>query len=65
MDKLDGKALFVGAVSWLGLILIWIDSAACLKSSSCDGGDLFLFAIVAVGMLVPSYFIAYLVSSET
>lgn len=36
---------------------------ACLETNSCGGDDLFLFAIIGIGMLAPAWFVASFVSN--
>ena len=41
--------------------LVRTTQMACLRQT-CDGDDLFVFAIMSVGMLVPAGLVAFLVS---
>lgn len=54
MNKLTGKGWIAGIITWLAIIWYATTQMACLKTKTCDGEDLFLFAIISVGMLVPA-----------
>jgi len=62
MNRITGKGMVAGIITWL--IIIWYSTTrmACLKTKTCDGDDLLLFAVLSVGMLVPAGFVAFLVS---
>jgi len=62
MNNITGKGWIAGIIAWI--LIMWYAStqSACLRTNSCDGGDLLLFAIIGIGMLVPSGFVAILVS---
>lgn len=62
MNKITGKGWIAGIISWLAIILYATTRMACLKTKTCDGDDLFIFAIISVGMLVPAGIVAFLVS---
>jgi hypothetical protein len=56
------KGLLAGVIAWI-IILIWyISKSSCIKYPSCDSGDLFLMATIAVGMLAPAWIVACLAS---
>ena len=50
MKKITAPGLIAGVISWI--LIMWYATAqsACLKTSSCDGGDLLLFAVIGIGM---------------
>jgi hypothetical protein len=62
MPKLNGKGLIAGIVVWVGIMIYTINQTACLKTNTCDGDDLFLTAVLAIGMLAPAWIVAIVVS---
>lgn len=63
MDNITGKGWVAGIIAWIAIMWYATTQSACLRTDSCDGGDLFLFAIIGLGMLAPSWLVATLVSS--
>lgn len=63
MKKITGQGLVAGIIVWLAIMWYATTQSACLKTNSCGGGDLLLFAIIGLGMLAPSWIVASLVSS--
>ena len=63
MKKITGCGLVAGTIVWL--VIMWYATTRydCLKTNSCDGGDLLLSAVIGIGMLAPSWIVASLVSS--
>jgi hypothetical protein len=62
--KISQSGIVIGVIAWFFSIFIAISSMACLKyGHSCDGFDLFLFAIISVGMLAPAYVAALIFSA--
>lgn len=59
------KGMLAGVIVWIGLILFGLSRSTCAKRSLCDGGDLFLFGVVAIGALVPAYFIGNIFFGES
>ena len=62
MNKITGKGWIAGIITWLAIIWYATTQMACLKTKTCDGEDLFLFAIISVGLLVPAGLVAFIVS---
>ena len=63
MNKITGKGWVVGIITWLAIIWYATTQTACLKTKTCDGDDLFLFAVIGIGMLAPAGIVAFLVSN--
>ncbi len=55
MNKFSGLDFAVGVCVWIGCLFIAITSMECLKFRTCGAGDMFLFGIIAVGMLAPAW----------
>lgn len=51
------KGMLAAVVTWIVLMLFGLSRSTCAKRSFCDGGDLLLFGVIAIGALVPAYFI--------
>lgn len=65
-DKLNGIGVIAGAIGWVGIILYSTSQVQCIRMHydyACGSGDLFVSSIIGVGMLVPAYFIAFIVST--
>ncbi len=62
MGNLTGAGFFWGAVTWFICIGLLANSAACVNRSSCDGGDIMLISVIAVGFLAPAYIVAGIIS---
>ena len=63
MDNITGKGWIAGIITWVTIMWYQSKQGACLRTHSCDGGDLFLFAIIGIVMLGPSWLVAMLVSN--
>jgi len=63
MGKITGIGAIAGALAWLAIMLYASTKIECVKFNACDGKDLVLFAIIGLGMLVPAWVVAFLVSS--
>jgi len=62
MDNITGKGWVAGIIVWVAVMWNGTTGIACLRTNSCDGGDLFWFAVIGLGMLAPSWLVASLVS---
>lgn len=62
MKDLNTGGVIGGVIAWFVIIWLMSNESACLKLNSCDGGDMILFAVVSVGMLVPASIAALLIS---
>jgi len=61
-EKIESKELIIGLITWI-LCMVWgISGSACVKSGACGGWDLLINAFVAIGCLVPAYFVATIIS---
>jgi hypothetical protein len=62
MGKINTFGLIAGTIAWI--LIMWYAStqSACLKTNSCDGEDMVLFAIIGIGMLAPSWIVASIAS---
>ena len=56
--EINNKGFLAGIVSWVIIMIFAINQVSCVNYNGCDGGDLFLSSIIAVGMLAPSYLVA-------
>ena len=56
--EINNKGFLAGIVSWVIIMIFAINQVSCVNNHGCDGGDLFLTSIIAVGMLAPSYLVA-------
>ena len=65
MEEINGKGLLAGIVTWLLIVVIASYQADCLRYNGCGRNDLILHAIICVGMLVPAWLVAVMVSSLT
>jgi hypothetical protein len=52
------KGLCAGVIAWIIFVFWFISDSSCIKYPSCDGGDLFSMAIVAVSSLAPAWIVA-------
>ena len=57
MKNWDGVTWTIALVFWFALVYMLASEMPCVKyyDVRCDGGDFFLFFIVALGFLGPSY----------
>lgn len=62
MDKINNKGIIAGTIAWLGFMAFAVSQLACLKYNQCGGDDIFLAAIIGVGLLAPAYFVAFIAS---
>lgn len=62
MEIKNTKGLLAVVLAWTIIIVWYISDSSCIKYPSCDGGDLFSMAIIAISSLVPAWFIGYTVS---
>ena len=62
MKDINGAGWVAGAIAWIIIMWYVTTQSACLKTNSCDGGDMILFAIIGIGMLAPAWIAASVVS---
>lgn len=62
MSKLNVKGLLAGVVVWIAIMGYAVTQFACLKLNQCGGGDIFIAAVLGIGMIAPGYLVALLVS---
>ena len=62
LHKISMPGLAAGVVAWFLIMYFAIDEAACLHQLNCGKGDLFMWGIIAVGMLCPAFFVAFIFS---
>ena len=62
-DGINGKGLMVGVIAWMIIIMWFAHDVSCMKWHNCSTGDFLLFAICAVGFIVPAGILASIVSS--
>lgn len=65
MEQINGYGYVTGGICWIVLVILFSGAASCAEFSRCGSGDLFLNAIVSLGWLAPSWFLAVLVSAIT
>jgi hypothetical protein len=63
--KINEWGFFAWVVTWVGIMIYVVNQSHCLRSGSCDEGNLFLSAVMGIGMLVPSCVVGLLVSELT
>lgn len=63
MHPVNGKGFLAGAVAWLTYIFVASYRASCAEFKDCGAGDLMLYSLIAVGMLMPAWLLASFVSS--
>ncbi|MEP2587403.1 MAG: hypothetical protein ABJR82_21180 [Marinobacter sp.] len=62
MTKIDSKGMIAGGIVWLVLMAMMAVKMACIDVRSCGGGDFFMYGLLGIGFLAPSYFVAAVVS---
>jgi len=62
MNNINGGGIVAGIITWLCIMWYATTQSYCLRTDTCGSGDMFLFAIIGVGMLVPAWLVAMLVS---
>lgn len=62
MSKIDGKGMIAGIIAWLALMAMMSAGMACVDSRSCGSEDFFMYGLIGIGMMAPSYFVAALLS---
>lgn len=62
MRKITSLGLVVGIIVWSAIEWFAITQCECLRTNSCGGEDLFMSAVIGVGMLGPAGLCAFLVS---
>ncbi len=46
------RSAVVAGIVWIAIMVGVMSQSACLRQDSCGGGDMFMMAIIALGMLV-------------
>lgn len=59
----EEKSVCVGIVVWLILAYCVSQNSACLKSNSCESGDFFISAILAISAVAPAW-LASIISKD-
>jgi hypothetical protein len=59
---LNKGGVITGIIAWFVLINVLSSAISCAETSSCDGGDLILFSVLAVGMVAPAWICAVIAS---
>ena len=62
LESINGKGAICGIIVWVGMMVWMALGTSCARFNGCGYGDIFLTAILAVGMLVPAFFIAVFLS---
>lgn len=62
VSRIDEKGVIAGAIVWLALMGMMSTLMSCVESRSCGSEDFFMYALIGVGMVAPSYFVAVLFS---
>ena len=62
MSRIDERGVIAGAIVWLVLMGMMSNIMSCIETRSCGSGDFFMYALIGIGMLAPSYFVAALLS---
>lgn len=57
-----GVGVVAGVIAWLVIMFYASTQVACMTFRNCGQGDLVLFAIIGLGMLVPAWYFAKIVS---
>jgi hypothetical protein len=55
MNKFTGRDFAIGVCVWVGCTLFAATETECVKLNTCRAGDMFLFGVIAVGMLGTAY----------
>ena len=55
MNDFTGTDYAIGVAVWIACMIFGVNSMACLKADDCNGGDMFLFGVIAIAMLGPAY----------
>jgi hypothetical protein len=58
MKDLNWAGLIVGVIAWFVIMWYATSQSACLKFNTCKSDDMFIFAIIGVGMLAPAWIAA-------
>lgn len=62
MSKIDERGVIAGTILWLALMAMMSTVMSCLETRSCGSEDFVMYALIGVGMLAPSYFVAAILS---
>jgi hypothetical protein len=58
VSRIDERGVIAGAIVWLALMAMMSAVMSCIDTRSCGSEDFFMYALIGVGMLAPSYFVA-------
>lgn len=64
MSKMNNKGYIAGAITWLLVTGFAVSRFDCLNYNRCGGDDIFLAAVMGIGMIGPAYIVALLFSNE-
>lgn len=56
-QQIEGKGWAAAIAAWMILDFMLIRGLACLKADRCSSGDMMLFALLSLGLVVPAYVI--------
>jgi len=62
VSRIDERGAIAGALVWLALMAMMATLMSCVEARSCGSEDFFMYALIGVGMVAPSYFVAALLS---
>lgn len=55
MDEKEEPNYVIGLIVWVVIMVLFIPSMSCMEYGGCGAGDMFLMAIIAIGMLAPAW----------
>jgi hypothetical protein len=61
--ELNTIGIVLGFIAWLSLMIITAGDSECARNQRCGADDLVLSAIIGIGMLVPSWLLALVISN--
>ena len=64
MSDISARGFWVGLGFWLLVMFFGAQEAACLPAS-CGSFDLFLWAVIGIGMLAPAWIISSVLSKPS
>jgi len=62
--KIDERGVIAGGIVWLALMAMMSAAMSCIETQSCGSEDFFMYALIGIGMLAPSYFVAAILSKS-
>jgi nitric oxide reductase large subunit len=60
--KIDEREVIAGGIVWLALMAIMSAAMSRIETQSCGSEDFFMYALIGIGMLAPSYFVSAIFS---